>query len=243
MRAHGLAPLGGVAQHDAAAGFVEAPDAVGQDVAPRLELQLLFHLVLDGQAVAVPAEAPFDAETAHGAVARHDVLDGAGQEMAVVRQAGRERRPVVEHELGRSGTQIDRALERVVAFPDGVDLGFECGEIDLVRSLAECHAFPLGFASRCGDGSGRHHSRIGRREGRPAGQGRREHQLAGRGDAVGTQLHEVHAARHRAAARIAAVPDAHVLAGGDCGRFDLLQAAGRARRTRRVRCGTSRPTA
>src|SRR5262249_25041773 len=73
--AHRLAPFGGVAQHDAAARLVEAGDAVALDVAPRAEAELLLHLVLDRQAVAVPTEPALDPEAAHGAVARHDVLD------------------------------------------------------------------------------------------------------------------------------------------------------------------------
>ena len=54
---------------------------------------------LGRQAVAVPAEAALDALAAHRLIARHDVLDVAGQQVAVVRQAVGERRAVVEHEL------------------------------------------------------------------------------------------------------------------------------------------------
>ena len=55
-------------------------------------------LGLDGQPVAVPAEAALHAAL-HGPVAGDDVLDGAGQQVAVMGQAGGEGRAVVEDEL------------------------------------------------------------------------------------------------------------------------------------------------
>ena len=49
-----------------------------------------------GESVAVPAEAPLHVEAALVGPARDHVLHGAGQNVAVVRQPRRERRPVVE---------------------------------------------------------------------------------------------------------------------------------------------------
>ena len=63
------------------------------------DAELLLGLDLGGQAVAVPAEAALDPAAAHRLVARHDVLDVAGEQVAVVRQAVGERRAVVEDEL------------------------------------------------------------------------------------------------------------------------------------------------
>ena len=56
-------------------------------------------LELGGQAVGVPAEAALDLAPAHRLVARDEVLDVAGQQVAVVRQPVGERRAVVEDEL------------------------------------------------------------------------------------------------------------------------------------------------
>ena len=92
-------PLVGVAQHRAAAGVVERGDAHRVDLGLVLDAELLLGLDLGGQAVGVPAEPALDAPAAHGLVARDDVLDVAGQQVAVVRQAVGERRAVVEDEL------------------------------------------------------------------------------------------------------------------------------------------------
>ena len=57
---------------------------------------------------------------AHRLVAGHGVLDVAGQQVAVVRQAVGERRPVVEDELVGVAVRLalgDRLEERVVALP------------------------------------------------------------------------------------------------------------------------------
>src|SRR5690606_35928011 len=96
--AHGDLPLLGEAEHARAASRVEAVDAVGLDVGFAVEVELVLDQALDRQAVAVPAEAALDGAALHRLVARDDVLDRAGEEMAVVRESGRERGPVVEDE-------------------------------------------------------------------------------------------------------------------------------------------------
>ncbi len=92
-------PLVGVAQHGAAAGVVERRDAHLLDLGLVLDAELVLGLDLGGQPVGVPAEAALDVPPAHGPVARHDVLDVAGEQVAVVRQAVGEGRAVVEDEL------------------------------------------------------------------------------------------------------------------------------------------------
>ena len=69
------------------------------DLVGGLEAELAHRLELGGQAVGVPAEAALDPLAAHRLVARDEVLDVAGQQVAVVRQAVGERRAVVEDEL------------------------------------------------------------------------------------------------------------------------------------------------
>ena len=78
------------------------------------DAELLLGLDLGGQAVAVPAEAALDPLAAHRLVAGHGVLDEAGEQVAVVRQAVGERRAVVEHVLVGVGAPVDRRLERAV---------------------------------------------------------------------------------------------------------------------------------
>ncbi len=97
-----VAPLPRVAQHRDAAGVVERLDAHRLDLGLVLDPELLLGLDLGRQAVAVPAEPALDVAAAHGLVPRHDVLDVAGEQVAVVRQAVGERWAVVEDELVRA---------------------------------------------------------------------------------------------------------------------------------------------
>jgi hypothetical protein len=115
-------PLVGVAQHRAAAGVVERGHAHLVDLGLVLDPQLVLRLGLGGQPVGVPAEPALDVPPAHGLVARHHVLDVAGEQVPVVRQAVGERRAVVEDELvaavlaGRA--LLDRGLEGAVGRPE-----------------------------------------------------------------------------------------------------------------------------
>ena len=116
-----VAPFLGVAQHGLAARLVELGHAELVDLFLGLDAELAHRLELGGQAVGIPAEAPFHPLAAHGLVARDQVLHVAGQQVAVVRQAVRERRAVVEHELVRAvlarGAVLHRRAERVVGRP------------------------------------------------------------------------------------------------------------------------------
>ena len=134
-----LLPLVGVPQDRFAAGVVERLDAHPDDLGLVLDAELAFGLDLGRQPVGVPAEPSLDPMTAHGLVARHDVLDVAGQQVAVVRQAVGERRTVVEDVLvgavlpGRAC--VDRCLERLVLGPVGQDLLFDGGKIGMPGDL------------------------------------------------------------------------------------------------------------
>src|SRR5690606_11198414 len=129
---HVLLPLPRVAEHGAAAGLVELRHAERVDLALVGDAELPLGLDLRGQPVAVPAEAPLDAPAAHRLVPRDDVLDVAGQEVAVVRQPVRERRAIVEHELVRAvlarRALVDAGLEGAVRLPVLQDLLLELGE-------------------------------------------------------------------------------------------------------------------
>jgi hypothetical protein len=92
-----LLPVLGEPQHRRPARVVERGDAELVDLGLVRDAELLLRLDLGGQAVAVPAEAPLDPASAHRLVAGDDVLDVAGEQMAVVgqarwRRAGRRRR-------------------------------------------------------------------------------------------------------------------------------------------------------
>ena len=115
-----VAPLRGVLEDGLAALRVELLDAEVEDLLGRLHAELAHRLELGGQAVGVPAEAALDPAPAHGLEARHQVLDVAGEQVAVVRQPVGERRAVVEDEL------VGAVLPRVAlldAGPEGVVVG------------------------------------------------------------------------------------------------------------------------
>jgi len=63
------------------------------------DVELLVDLVLDGEAVAVPSRAAGDVVSGLAGVAGDDVLDGSGEDVSVVGEAGGEGRSVVEGEL------------------------------------------------------------------------------------------------------------------------------------------------
>lgn len=50
--------------------------------------------------MAIPAEAASDVVTVHGLVPGDDVLDGTGEDVAIVREPRCEGRPVIEDVLG-----------------------------------------------------------------------------------------------------------------------------------------------
>ena len=116
-----VAPLAGVLQDRLAAGLVELLDAQLDDLVGGLDAVEAHRLELGGQAVGVPAEAALDLVAAHRLVARDQVLDVAGEQVAVVRQAVGEGRAVVEDELvaavGAGVALLDARPEGVVGLP------------------------------------------------------------------------------------------------------------------------------
>lgn len=68
--------------------------------------------------MAVPAESTRDVVAGHGLVPRHDVLDGTGEDVAVVRETGGERRPVVEDVLGEVLGSLELSLEGIDLSPE-----------------------------------------------------------------------------------------------------------------------------
>ena len=118
-----VAPLAGVLHDRLAAGVVELLDAELDDLVGGLDAVQTHRLELGGQAVGVPAEAALDTLAAHRLVARDEVLDVAGQQVAVVRQAVGERRTVVEDELVLAALArvalVDGGLEGAVGGPVG----------------------------------------------------------------------------------------------------------------------------
>ena len=80
--------------------------------------ELLVDLKLDREAVAIPSEPPLDVEPLLVPVAGHNVLDGARQQVTVVRQTRRERRAVVERVPRAAFALLQRRLKGVNLLPE-----------------------------------------------------------------------------------------------------------------------------
>ena len=107
-----LAPLVGVLEDRLAALGVERLDPHLEDLVGGLDAELAHRLELGREPVGVPAEATLDPAPAHRLVARDEVLDVAGEQVAVVREPVGERRAVVEDELVVAVLRPRRAARR-----------------------------------------------------------------------------------------------------------------------------------
>jgi hypothetical protein len=115
---HGF-PLGDMAHHGRAALVRELGDSDFLLDAPLVEdPELFLDLVLDGQAVRVPACFTRAMKTAHRLVARVEVLEGPREYVVDARAPIRRRRPFVEYELRTCGTLGHDAAEDILAAPE-----------------------------------------------------------------------------------------------------------------------------
>jgi hypothetical protein len=92
----GVAPLVTITHNDSATLSIVLLEAHLHDGLLAGDVELLVNLVFDGNAVRVPAESPFNMIAFHGPVSGNDILDGGREEMAVVRQTGREGWPIIK---------------------------------------------------------------------------------------------------------------------------------------------------
>ena len=89
-------PLGRISHDDGSALLVVLGDTnFPYGVATR-HAELLVNLVLDGHTVGIPAKTALDITSVHGPVSWDDILNGGGQEMAIMGHARRKRRSIVE---------------------------------------------------------------------------------------------------------------------------------------------------
>lgn len=82
--------------------------------------------------MAVPAEAAGDVVAVHGLVAGDDILDGAGENVSVVRESGGERRAVVEDVFWEVLRALQLRLEGLDGGPESEDLLLLPGEREVL---------------------------------------------------------------------------------------------------------------
>ena len=124
-------PLLHVGEHRLPAAGVERGDPVGLDLVLGGDPQLLLDCDLDRQAVAVPPPLALDPVTAHGLVARVDVLEHPRQHVVRARRPVGGRRPLVEHPRLGVGAAAQRLGEHVALAPAGQHLELELGQRQL----------------------------------------------------------------------------------------------------------------
>ena len=93
-----LLPFVDVCQNHGTAFFIEDINAGLHDGVRARKAELVLCKRFDGKTMAVPAERAFDIFAAHRLIARDDVFNGSREQMAVVGQASREGRAVIENE-------------------------------------------------------------------------------------------------------------------------------------------------
>mmetsp|Transcript_37061 Transcript_37061/g.94824 ORF Transcript_37061/g.94824 Transcript_37061/m.94824 type:complete len:440 (-) Transcript_37061:3-1322(-) len=114
---HDLTPFIGVHLHNGPALLVVLVDPHLQHVLAALDVEFLVDDALYWHTVAVPAEPPLNVIAALVRMAAHHVLDGTGQDVPVVRQAGSEGGPIVEVERLLALRLPQALLERIDIFP------------------------------------------------------------------------------------------------------------------------------
>ena len=121
-------PLLDVAEDRLPTPLVELGDAVGLDLGLRGDAELLLHLELHREAMAVPAGLPRHAIAAHRAVPRVDVLEHPREHVVRPRLAVGRRRPLVEAPDLGVGPLGQRAVKDVALAPALEDSLLELGE-------------------------------------------------------------------------------------------------------------------
>jgi len=109
---------------------------------PALSLQELFHLVLHGQPVRIPARLARRVVAAHGLVARKHVLERARQHVVDSGLAVGGRRTLVETEARASLGHGNGLLERTVLAPKRQHLLLERGPVISTRNFLETQFQP-----------------------------------------------------------------------------------------------------
>lgn len=101
-----------------------------------------------GQSMTIPAEAPLHVEAALVGVPSDDIFDGAGQNVAVVRKTGGERRSVVEGEARPTLGLSQAGLEGVDVLPQRQHPQLFIWEADVLRHRLR-HRALIGVRETC----------------------------------------------------------------------------------------------
>jgi hypothetical protein len=126
----GVSPFCGIAHNNRTTLLVILGNTEFHDGSLSRDSKLLVNLMLDRKAMGIPTKATLDMKALHGPVSRDDILDGGGKKMSVVRQAGRERRSIVEIVSRAAFRQFYLSKEGVDLAPSLEDDFLFLGEVD-----------------------------------------------------------------------------------------------------------------
>ena len=128
----GFAPFADIGLHHGTAFFVKHIHPGFHNRGGTGQSQSILGQRFDGQTVTVPAKTTFHILAAHGLITRHDVFDGARQQVTIMRQPGGKRRAVVEHKLIGVRPLIQTLLENAPGLPKREHFFFVAGKIDFI---------------------------------------------------------------------------------------------------------------
>mmetsp|Transcript_105660 Transcript_105660/g.227731 ORF Transcript_105660/g.227731 Transcript_105660/m.227731 type:complete len:353 (-) Transcript_105660:81-1139(-) len=115
--AHDLLPVCGVLHHDGAALLVLLVDAHGEHFLAGVDVEQFVDFLLHGQPVAVPTEPALHVVPGLVRLPADHVFDRAGQDVALVRHAGGEGRPILECEFLFTFRLLQLLLKPFNVFP------------------------------------------------------------------------------------------------------------------------------
>ena len=141
-------PLARVLHDDGAAVSIVLLEPELLEVVLGLNGEHLVDFVLDWEAVAVPAEAARHVVAGHGGVASNNVLDSACCNVAVVREARGEGRPIEEGERLAVLGELKLPLEGPVGLPKAENLFFDVREAGSAKCPLEPEARDLAKSSQ-----------------------------------------------------------------------------------------------
>ena len=121
------APFVRITKHRTSGSVVEFLYAVLFDVALVLDTELLLYLIFKRQTMTVPTPLPLDPIAAHRAVTRNSVFKSALENVAEVRQTGRERRPIIKNIVAFGRRFLKTLLIDMFPVPKGKDFFLTLG--------------------------------------------------------------------------------------------------------------------
>ena len=126
-----LSPLGSIAQNNTPTGLIVFRNPVLFNLAFAIQAQFLAKLVFYGQAVTVPSKDAIYVFAIHSLIARDHIFNRPCQQVSVMRQTRRKRRPIVKNVFIVISSDLERFFKRSDLIPKSEHLFFLFGKIHI----------------------------------------------------------------------------------------------------------------